>query len=100
MPKSPKWSLSFKPLNQNAVCTSHLSHAYYTSWLSHSPSFDNNNIWKWVEIMKLLIMKFSPLPYYSSHLHPKVLFRAPFFKLLQPVFFPTYERPTFRTVHK
>lgn len=86
MPESPKWSFSFKLPSQNAIWTSHLFHAYYTYWISHSPSFDNPTIWRWLEITNLLIVQVSPLPCYSTHLYPKILFRAPFFKLLQYIF--------------
>jgi hypothetical protein len=46
----------------------------YTCYMpspSHSPWLDPNNIWWAVQIMKLLIMKFSPLPCYLVPLRPK-----------------------------
>jgi hypothetical protein len=52
---------------------SHLSHAYYMSYLSLSPWFDHpNNIWLSVQVAKLLIMQSSPashhfLPLMSKH---------------------------------
>jgi hypothetical protein len=54
---SSKWSLFFWLFHQNLVHFPLLSHAYHISRPSHSPWFDlPNNIWGWVQNMKLLIV--------------------------------------------
>jgi len=55
-PRSSEWSLPFISSDQNFVIISHLSHACYIPRSSHSSWLDySNNIWWWVQVMKLLI---------------------------------------------
>jgi hypothetical protein len=72
-PGSSKWSLSLRFLHQNHVRTSR-PHTCYIRRPSHSYWFDHpNNIWSAVQIIKLLIMYFSPLPCYLVPLGPYIL---------------------------
>ena len=52
-----------------------------------------NNIWWGVQVIKLLIVWFSPFPCYFVPLRPKYSPQQPFLKHLQPSFLPQYERP-------
>jgi hypothetical protein len=58
----PMWSLAIRLSNQNFVCISHISSSYHLPHLSCSPLFyyPNNNNWKIVQIVKIL-MNFSPV---------------------------------------
>jgi hypothetical protein len=61
MPPSSKWSLSFGLSHQNLVHFPPLSHACHRPCPPHSPLFDlPNDIWWWVQIMKLLTVQLSP----------------------------------------
>ena len=61
--------------------TSPLPHMYYVPRPSHSSRFDHpNTIWWGVNIIKLLIMKFSPLPSYLVPLKPKYSPKHPIHK--------------------
>ena len=72
MPGSSKWSLSLRLPHQNPVDTSLLPHMCYVPCPSHSYQFDHPiNIWCVVQIMKLLIVQFLPLPCHLSPLRPK-----------------------------
>jgi hypothetical protein len=56
-PWSSEWSLSFGLSHQNLVHLSLLSHACHMPRPPHSPWLDlSNDIWGWVQIMKLLII--------------------------------------------
>jgi hypothetical protein len=53
-----KWSLSLRLSHQDPVYFSPVSHACHTPRPPHSPWFDlPNNIWWWVQIMKLPIVQ-------------------------------------------
>jgi len=61
IPKSSEWSLPFGLLDQNFVCLSHLSHA--CTCPAHVILHDLitlNNIWRSVQVIKLLIMQSLP----------------------------------------
>jgi hypothetical protein len=71
MPGSSKCSPSFRFLSQNPVCTSSFPHTCYIIHPSHSSQFDHNyNICSAVQIIKLLIMQFSPFPCHLVPLRP------------------------------
>jgi hypothetical protein len=63
---------------------------------SHSSRFchPHNSGWG-VQIMKVLIMKFSPLPCYPVPLTPKYSPKHPILKHSQPTFLPQCQRPSF-----
>jgi hypothetical protein len=69
---SPQWYLSLRSPHKNPVHVSPLPHTRYMPRPSHSSRFyhPRNSGWG-VQIMKLLIMKFSPLPLYLVPLRPK-----------------------------
>jgi len=72
MPGSSKWFLFFRFPHQNPVYTSLLPHTCYMPRLSHSSQFSHSKNTGWgVQIMKLLIMLFSPLPCYLIPLRLK-----------------------------
>jgi hypothetical protein len=72
VPGSPKWLLSLRFPRQNPVYISLVPHACYMPHPFHSSRFYRpNNIWWAVQIIKLLIMYFSPLPYYLVPLRSK-----------------------------
>ena len=74
---SSKWSLSLRFPHQNPACTS--TRLPYVLRPPNSSRFDHpNNIWSGVQIIKLLIMYFSPLPVTSSLLGPNILLSTPF----------------------
>jgi hypothetical protein len=55
------------------LCKFHLAHASCLPRPSHLPLFDNpNNIWRRVQIMKLIVIRFSPASGCSRHLRPKL----------------------------
>jgi hypothetical protein len=65
MPGSPQWSLSFRFSHQNPVLASPFPHPSYMPRPSHSSWCYHPHDRGWgVQIIKLLIMKFSPLPCY------------------------------------
>jgi len=62
-PEPSKWSLSLTFSHQNHVSTSPPPHLCYVPRPSHSSRFHPpNNIWRGVQITKLLVMWSSPLP--------------------------------------
>ena len=71
-PGSPKWYLHLRFPHKNPVYASPLPHTRYVPRLSQYSRFDHSNNIGWgAEIIKLLIMKFSPLPCYLVPLRPK-----------------------------
>jgi len=67
-PRSSEWSLSFGISDQNFVCISRLSRAYFIDRLSHPPRYCQlNNIFWSVQVMKLLVMQSPPA---SCHFLP------------------------------
>jgi hypothetical protein len=71
-PGSPHWSLSLRFPHQNPAHASPLPHTRYMPHPSHSFRFYHpHNIGWGVQIMKLLIMKFSPHICYVVPLRPK-----------------------------
>ena len=73
-PGSLKLSLSFRFPHQNPAYASLLPHMRYMPRPSHSRLYHLNNICCGVQIIKLLIMQFSPLPCYLVPLRPKYSF--------------------------
>jgi hypothetical protein len=60
--------------HKKPVYTSPLPHTCYMPNPSHSSRFDHPNyIWCGVQIIKFLVVKFSPLPVTSSLLAPNIL---------------------------
>jgi hypothetical protein len=58
---SYQWSLSFWLSHQYPICILLLNHSCYMSRPSHPPRLHNfNYTWRRVQVMKLLIMQFSP----------------------------------------
>ena len=88
-PGSSKWTLSLMFLHQNSVRTSPLPHTCYMPLSSHSSRFKHPNIIWWaVQIIKLVLMYFCPLPCYSAPLRPKCSTQHPILKHPQPTFLP------------
>jgi len=74
-------------------------HTCYMPRLSHSSRFDRqNNIWWGVQIIKLLIMYFFPLPCYPVPLRPKYSLQHPILIHPQPAFSLQCERPCFTPI--
>jgi hypothetical protein len=85
---SSKLPLPFTFYNQNAVCNSR-SYACCIIHPSHPPWFDGpNNIWWSVEVMKLLILQYSPPSCLFLHLMSKYSPQHPVLKHPQLVPFP------------
>jgi hypothetical protein len=60
-PRSSQWSLAFGPPNQNPVNTSPLPNACHMSRPPHPPWFNHHNHIRWrIQVMKFIIMQFSP----------------------------------------
>ena len=98
MPVSPKWLLSLRFPHQNPVYSSTLPHTWHMPRPSHSSWFDRpNNIGWGVQIIKLLMMQFSPLPCYLVPLRPKYS-QHPILKHPQCMFLPHCELPSFTLI--
>ena len=89
--RSCKWSLShrffFSPPTKSLspirhIC--HMPHPSHSSWFYHP-----NNIWCKVQITKLLIMQYSPIPCYLVTRSPKHLPQHPILKHPQYMLFPS-----------
>jgi len=79
----------------------HLSSPLYCSMPhpSHSSRFLHpNNVWWRVQIIKLFIIQFSPLPYYLVPLRPKYSPQHTIYKHPQPTFLPQCEWPIFTPI--
>ena len=72
LPSTPgcsKWILSLNIPHQNPVYTVPLPHTFYMYHPSHSSLFVHPKNFGWgVEIMKFLVMQFSPLPCFLARL--------------------------------
>ena len=95
MPGSSKWSLSLSspPKTTLLPYTCYMSHPFHSSRLYHP-----NNIGWAVQIIKLLIIYFSPLPCSLVPLRPKYSPQHPILKHLRSTFLPQCERPSFPPV--
>jgi hypothetical protein len=63
--RSSKWYLPFRFSNQNFVCISYVTHAWYMLLQSHPPWLDHPHSILWsIQVMKLLIMQPSSDPCY------------------------------------
>ena len=93
-PGSSKWPVSLRFPHQNPVCNFPLPiHATCSTLLILRP----NNIFL-VQIIKLLIVQFSPLPCYLVPLRSKYSPQHPVLKHPQPTFLPWCERPNFTPI--
>jgi len=96
-PGSSKWSLSLRFSHQSPVYTFPISHTCNMSHPTYS-RFDYPNIWWGVQITKLLIMWFSPLPCYHITLRPKYFPQHPILKHPQPRFLFQRQRRSFKPI--
>jgi hypothetical protein len=85
MPRSYELSLPFRLSKQNYVrlCGSHLPHAYHMPRPFYPYSGHSNNIWWRVQIMKFLIMKFSPVSSLFIPLRSNILLSVLFLNTLK-----------------
>jgi len=98
-PGSPKRSLSLTLPHQNPVYASPLPHTRYMPRLSNSSRFYHPITIGWaVQIIKLLIMWFSPFPCYLVPLKLKYSPQNPIPKYPQPTLLPQCERPSFTPI--
>ena len=94
--RSSKWSLSFRFPHQNPVCTFPLPHTCYMPQPFHSSRlFHSNNIRWGGQIIKLLIIEFSPFSCYLVPLRPKYSPQHPILKHPQAMFLPQYDWTSF-----
>ena len=85
--------------NKTPVYASPLPHTRYMSSPSHSSLFYHPNNMRWaVQIIKLLITQFCPLPCYLFPVRPKYFIQHPVFKHPQSTFLPQCERPSFTPI--
>jgi len=92
-PGSFKWSLSPRFLHQNPVYSLPI-HSTYPVHLIRLHFITRTIFWWAVQIIKVLIMQFSPLPCYLVPLRPKYSPQHPIFKHPQPTFLPQCEQPS------
>ena len=96
MPGSSKWLHSLTFTHLNPVRTSPLYHTCYMPHPSHSSGFDHlNNVWEGVQIIKFLILWFSPLPCYLVPLRHIYLPQHPLLEHPQSTFLPQFEQSSF-----
>ena len=94
VPGSSKWSLSLRFPHQNPVYTFPLPQYMLHALPILSFLIDHlNDIWWGVEIVKLLVMWFSPLSYCLDPLRPKYSLQHP-----QRMFLPQCEWPSFTPI--
>ena len=94
-PGSPKWSLSLRFPHQYPVYASSLLHRCYVFHPSHSSRFNHTKNIGSAQIMKLLIMKFSPLSCYLVPFRPIYSPQHSILKHPQPMLLPQCEWPCF-----
>ena len=100
-PGSLMWSHSLTFPHQKPVYASPLPHTCYMPGPSHSsPFYHPKNIGRGVQIIKLLIMWFSPFTQLPSPSSPKYSPQHPILKRPQPAFLPQCQRPSFTPIHK
>ena len=103
LPSTPgysKWFLSLRFPHQNSAYASPFPHTRYMPRPPHSSPFDHpNNIGWAVQIIKLLIMQFSPLPCYLVPLRSKYSPQHPIHKHPQPRFLSQWKRPSFIPIY-
>ena len=98
-PGCPKWSLSLKFPHQNPVHASPLPLTRYMPSPFLSSRFYHPKSIGWgVQIIKLLMMYFSPLPCHFVPLRPKYSPQHPDLKHPQPTTLPQCERPCFTPI--
>jgi hypothetical protein len=79
MRRSSKSSLSFRFPNQKPIYKHFLPHTCYMSRPPYCSRFDYpNNIWRTVQITKLLIKQSFQFPCHLFLLRPKTYFAAPY----------------------
>jgi hypothetical protein len=92
---SPQWSLFLRFPHQNPIHASLLPHSRYIPYPPNSFWFDHpHNIGWAVQIMKPLMIKFSPLPCYLVRLITKYSPQHTILKHPQTTFLPQCQRPS------
>jgi hypothetical protein len=95
MPVSSKWSLSLRFPHHNPGIPLLSPHTCYMPCPYHSSGFDHpNNIWWGVQIIKLLILWFFPLPFYLIPFRLNYAPSASILKHPQRTFLPQFEWPS------
>jgi hypothetical protein len=87
--KSSYWYFSFWFSQPKSYMHSSSPHAFYMPWPSHPPWINHSNYITWrIQVMKLLILQFSPTSYHLISLWSKYSPQCPLFKYPQFMFFP------------
>jgi hypothetical protein len=101
MPRSCKRPISLKFPHQNPLYTSPFFPYYYMPHPPHSSGFyHSNNIWCWMQIVKLITLPSPPWHCHFIPLRPKYSAQHPILQHPQPTFFPQGKRPSFTTIWK